>query len=189
MIGPLECAAAERLAGAIALAEASDDERKAYRAHLSRCQKCLREFGGEREIERVMSVLTRARDEERWEPALRLTPGRASARRGAWIVVATLAAALALVLGVRSLERPGAPVAVQAISAPEARALAALDTQTGPKREARAESLAVGGATFSTALQITVDRRGRPVRCRISTSSGDRAFDESICRAAMRARY
>jgi hypothetical protein len=184
------CASTERLAGAIAIGEASDADRQIYRAHLSSCRTCLLEFGGEREIERIMSVVERAREDERWEPALRLTPGRTSTRRSLWFLAGALAAALVLVVGVRTLERSGPAVpTVQAISATEARALAALDTQTVPKREARAESLAVGAATFSTALEVTVDAHGRPVRCRISTSSGDRAFDQSICRAALRARY
>ena len=85
--------------------------------------------------------------------------------------------------------RPVTP-AQHAMSAHEARALAALGTQTAPRREGRAESLAVGApATFSTAFDVTVDGRGMPVRCSITKSSGDRALDQSVCRAAMRAHY
>jgi hypothetical protein len=184
-----DCASTQRLAGAIALGEADDAQREAYRSHLSMCGTCLREFGGEREIERVMSLVSRAREDERWEPALRLAPRRAGAGRGVLVLASTLAA-LAIVAGIRTWERPGAPApSVPAIASHEAQALAALDTRTGPKREARAESLAVGSATYAAGLEITVDEHGHPQRCRISTSSGDRAFDVSICRAAMHARY
>ncbi len=44
---------------------------RAYRGHLAGCRRCLHAMGGEREIERIMSAVTRARDEERWEPDLR----------------------------------------------------------------------------------------------------------------------
>ncbi len=67
----VHCGRAETLAGAIALGEANETERKEYRAHVAACPSCLAANGGEREIERVMAVAVRARDEERWEPALR----------------------------------------------------------------------------------------------------------------------
>jgi len=66
-----QCARAEILAGAVALGEASDAEREAYRNHVATCAACLRTLGGEREIERVMATVARARDEETWEPAPR----------------------------------------------------------------------------------------------------------------------
>lgn len=62
------CARAEVLAGAIALDEASAAEREEYRNHLATCPSCVRAFGGEREIERVMTRVAHARAAETWEP-------------------------------------------------------------------------------------------------------------------------
>jgi hypothetical protein len=190
MTSGVDCAAAERLAGAIAIGEASDGERVAYRAHVAVCEGCLSELGGEREIERVMSVTARARDEERWEPDVRATFARTRTPRRGWNVAAALAAAVVLFVGVRALERPNAVVPVrQVISAQEARALAALNTQSMPPREGRAESLVVGAATYSGAVEVSVDARGTPLRCTVTKSSGDRAVDRSLCRAVMHQRY
>lgn len=61
---------AEAIAGAIALGEASDEERREYRAHIASCSRCLDALGGEREIERVASTVSRAREVEVWEPDL-----------------------------------------------------------------------------------------------------------------------
>jgi hypothetical protein len=190
MMGRVDCTSAEELAGAIAIGEATDAERDAYRAHLAKCARCLRDLGGEREIERIMSVAARARDEERWEPDLRATFARRRTPRYAWGAVAAVAAAVALFVGVRATERPKPAVPVHAsISAQEAGALAALNTQSMPPREGRAESLVVGATTYSTAFEVNVDERGTPLRCAITKSSGDRALDESVCRAAMHQRY
>ncbi len=60
----------EAIAGAIALGEAADEERRHYREHIAACATCLRALGGEREIERVASTVAFARDEEIWEPNL-----------------------------------------------------------------------------------------------------------------------
>lgn len=60
----------EAIAGAIALGEASDAERREYREHIAACMACLRELGGECEIERVASTVDSAREIEVWEPAL-----------------------------------------------------------------------------------------------------------------------
>lgn len=60
----------EAIAGAIALGEASDAERREYREHIAACMACLRELGGECEIERVASTVDAARETEVWEPAL-----------------------------------------------------------------------------------------------------------------------
>lgn len=60
----------ESLAGAIALGEASDDERRQYREHIATCAQCLHALGGEREIERVASTVASARESEVWEPSL-----------------------------------------------------------------------------------------------------------------------
>jgi len=60
----------ESIAGAIALGEASDAERLEYREHIASCSACLNALGGEREIERVATTVSTARDEEVWEPDL-----------------------------------------------------------------------------------------------------------------------
>lgn len=61
----------EVLAGAIALGEATDEERNEYREHISSCAECLDALGGEREIERVASTIHEAREAEVWQPDLR----------------------------------------------------------------------------------------------------------------------
>ena len=61
----------EAIAGAIALGEASDEERCEYRAHIASCSQCLNALGGEREIERVATTVGAARESEVWEPDLR----------------------------------------------------------------------------------------------------------------------
>jgi hypothetical protein len=73
MTSRADCTRAEGLAGAIAIGEAGEAERDAYRAHLAECARCLHELGGEREIERVMTAVGQARDDECWEPDLRST--------------------------------------------------------------------------------------------------------------------
>ncbi len=188
---PATCDAIERLAGAIALGEAGDAERETYRNHLAACPHCLRELSGEREIERVMSAIVQARAEERWEPHCRPMLARKPSPRFGWAAVALLAAAIALVVGIRITERPQqAPLAQRSVTAPEARAIAVLNTQTLPHREGRAESLAVGPeATLAVTVEVNVNAHGTPVGCRITTSSGNGIFDRSICRSAMRARY
>lgn len=64
------CNQAEVLAGAIALGEATDAERQAYRGHVATCSACLRANGGEHEIERTMACVGRARADETWDPDL-----------------------------------------------------------------------------------------------------------------------
>ena len=64
------CNQAEVLAGAIALGEATDAERQAYRGHVATCSSCLRANGGEHEIERTMARVGQARDAETWDPDL-----------------------------------------------------------------------------------------------------------------------
>lgn len=186
MIGRVDCAAAERLAGAIAVNEASDAERDTYRAHLAACEHCLRQLGGERDIERVMGTVARARDEERWQPDV-----RALARRSAPVrapVWAALAAAIVVAAGIGVAQQLRPAATPPPISAPEARALAVLGTQTMPQREGRAESLAVGRGSATT-LNLRIDARGVPVQCTITAGSGNRAKDDAICRAAMQRRY
>lgn len=60
----------EAIAGAIALGEATDEERREYREHLVACSSCLQSLGGEHEIERVAARISSARDSEVWQPAL-----------------------------------------------------------------------------------------------------------------------
>lgn len=60
----------ESLAGAIALGEATDAERREYREHLSSCESCLTTLGGEHQIERTASVVAAARETETWQPDL-----------------------------------------------------------------------------------------------------------------------
>jgi len=186
--GRVDCAGAERLAGTIAVNEATDAQRDAYRAHLAGCGHCLRDLGGEREIERVMGTIAQARDAERWQPNLRsLSRRRAPGRAGAW--AAALAAAIVIAAGIGLAEHQVRPASTTAsISPPEARALAALGTQTMPRLQGRAESLSVGAATVTT-LNLRIDARGIPLQCTVATSSGDRAKDGAICRAAMHRRY
>lgn len=186
-----DCTLAERLAGAIAIGEAGEEDRVAYRAHLADCRRCLHALGGEREIERVMSAVARARADECWEPERRMTLGRRHMGRNAWTLAAALAAAIILAIGVRAAEKPRTIASPQrTVSVQEVHAIAALDTQTAPRREGRAESISLGAATtFSTAFDVTVDERGTPLRCTITKSSGSRVADRSVCRAAMHAHY
>ncbi|GAC1388680.1 MAG: hypothetical protein NVSMB31_03110 [Vulcanimicrobiaceae bacterium] len=62
---------AEVLAGAIALGEATDEERVEYRRHLAACAACLQSLGGEHELERLHSVVQQAHESEMWEPDVR----------------------------------------------------------------------------------------------------------------------
>ncbi len=71
----------EAIAGAIALGEASDEERRLYREHIASCSPCLRSLGGECEIERVACTVASARDTELWQPDLRDVVGAKLRRR------------------------------------------------------------------------------------------------------------
>lgn len=99
------CARAEVLAGAVALGEATDHERDEYRRHVAACASCLRELGGEREIERVMETISQARASEVWDPVpLRAGERRARKVRFAWSMGASAAALAVLAsLGIHSL--------------------------------------------------------------------------------------
>lgn len=191
------CESAETLAGAIALGEAGQHEREAYRAHLSQCERCLNELGGEREIERVMTTVAQARDSERWEPrvSLKTAHRRRSARAFGWTAgFAACAAMLVLFFAPMRTPRPvAAPQSVARVSHDQRdSAIAALETQTSPKTESAAESLAVGEPVtpaHATTFQVTLDPRGLPVNCTIVKSSGQASRDAAICGAAMRDRY
>ncbi len=95
----------ETIAGAIALGEASDAERREYREHISSCTDCLNSLGGECEIERVASTVAQARESEIWQPDLRGVVAARMQRRGRslryGLVVAS--AALAVSIGVHAL--------------------------------------------------------------------------------------
>jgi TonB family protein len=306
-----DCARAETLAGAIALQEATDGERDVYRRHLASCARCVETLGGEREIERVMSVVASARDGESWEPDLRnALRDRSRARRGAWtfgiglaamavavslsvhliaagtmrpiaLVPATTVAAVdsafhvtlerrsqpqkAVVASHPAIAAPGAsqpirvahnvvPVPVPVANPKRAKApsgdagqtsaasndpaliaalppseqakgsLSSMQTQSAaPVYSHQAESIAVAparsivvrdvapvggtltlpnppaiagremaaeGLTEATATYaLAVDERGVPIMCQIQRSSGITAIDESVCRAAMRAKF
>lgn len=181
------CDRAESLAGAIALGEASAAEREQYRLHLAHCARCVEAYGGERNIERVMAVVARARDDERWEPVARARmPHRVPIVSVArWSAVAATAALFAFALtsppGVTDLHRARNGAA----------AIAALNTQIPPRRVEQTESLVYGSATTSKTaalFELGVDRDGQPKSCRIVRSSGFSRLDAAVCRAAMQSR-
>lgn len=186
-----DCARAETLAGAISLGEADEAQREMYRSHLATCGRCRAELGGERAIERAMATVTEARDAERWEPDLRAARMRPREQYGAWRWVAALAAAAALIAGLRTMERhPATTVAAQSSGPTEraaTRAVAALNTQTLPQRQHEAESLAFAPAAPGTMeLKLRLDGRGGSSRCIVTKSSGSRGLDAAVCRAALR---
>lgn len=190
----LECAHAEALAGAIALGEAMDCERERYRAHLATCARCRHEFGGERQIERVMAVPAQAHETERWEPDLRSAWRQPRRRPAVWKSAALVAAAAIVIFGIQTM-RQHPTVATQRSAASQSssqqaeRAVAVLNTQTMPRREQRAESLAVTStlpATRDVILRLRMNGRGAPTSCTIAKSSGDGAIDDAVCRAALR---
>jgi hypothetical protein len=186
-----DCARAEMLAGAIALGETDEAQRDTYRNHLATCAGCRNDLGGEREIERVMATTREARDSERWEPVLRPAHMRTPARRSTWQWAVALAAAAALVVGLRAIDKPSNGTAVvsgaSVSSAQVARAVAALNTQTAPRRENQAESLSFASTRSSTlAVALSLDVRGMPKQCTVTKSSGNRVLDRAVCRAAIK---
>ncbi len=60
----------EILAGAIALGEATDADRREYREHIAHCAECLDELGGEHELARTTASIGAARDGEVWNPEM-----------------------------------------------------------------------------------------------------------------------
>ena len=190
MKAPSNCAAAEILAGAIALGEAGDEQRHAYREHLSRCRHCLTQIGGEREIERVINVVAQARDQEQWQPDVRRALARVPRRRRAWKWGAGLAAAAAVSIAILATQRH-APVVVHSVATQDLTAVAALGTQTMPQREHRAESLAFSSAQAARStitFEVRLDERGKPTRCTVIKRSGPASLDAALCDAVMRAR-
>ncbi len=138
-----------------------------------------------------MSLAAHARDDERWEPDLRkaLVRRRAPVRAWGWAAAATaiaiaLGSAFALQKPLTVAERP------HVVSAHEARAVASLGTQSGARREGRAESLVLeSAAPVTAALRLSVDHRGTALHCTITKSSGDPALDAAVCRAALHQGY
>jgi len=87
----------ESLAGAIALGEATDADRRAYREHIASCAQCLNELGGEHELARTNAIVGEARDAEVWDPQL----GNVLRRRSRGLSpVVRFAAAFAITFGV-----------------------------------------------------------------------------------------
>jgi hypothetical protein len=190
----LECAHAETLAGAIALGEALECERERYRAHLAICARCRHQFGGERQIERVMAVPAQAYETERWEPDLRSALRRRRRASALWKPAALVGAAAIAVFGIQTMRHyptvtaQRTPVS-QSSSEQAERAVAVLNTQTMPRREQRAESLVVAPtlpATRDVTLRLRMNARGVATGCTIAKSSGDGAIDAAVCRAALR---
>jgi hypothetical protein len=190
MNAALNCTAAEILAGAIALGEAGDEQRHAYREHLSTCRRCLATIGGEREIERVINVVAQARDQEQWQPDVRRALARVPARSNGWKWGAGLAAAAAITVTILATHRH-APVAVRSVPMPDVAAVAALGTQTMPQREHRAESLSfisAQAARSTITFEVRLNERGKPTRCTIIKHAGRASLDAALCDAVMRAR-
>lgn len=95
-----DCGRAEILAGAIALGEASDGERDEYRRHIASCASCLETYGGEREIERVMSTVAQARESEIWEPVAVVATQRRARRLLPFFGLGASAVALGVAISV-----------------------------------------------------------------------------------------
>lgn len=194
-----DCGQAEILAGAIALGEADDTQRHAYREHLSICRRCLSTIGGEREIERVMSVVAEAREQEHWEPQPRSVFSRAQTRRPVLQWAAALAAAVVVAFVARQTYATR-PVVVHSVAMPaktsvsaeqEARVVAALGTQAGPRHEPHAESLAFNaraGAAQSVTVKVSFDAHGKPTHCTGAHPVGDPQLVSTLCNFVMRAR-
>jgi TonB family protein len=73
------------LAGAIALGEATDGERREYRQHLAGCSTCLQALGGEHELERTAAIVGAARECEVWQPDLSdAVASKMQARKRVW---------------------------------------------------------------------------------------------------------
>lgn len=187
----MSCARAEIVAGAIALGEAREDERHAYRAHLAHCSRCVNALGGEREIERTVSLVASARESERWEPDVRRQLARAvnGPMRLRWLSVA--ATAIVAMLAIVILQRHPVIPHKSALPAPvadtqRAQAIAALGTQNMPAFQNQAESLQFrSGATLT--LRVVLDAHGKPVRCAV-LHGAQRSLDRAFCAAVMRSR-
>jgi TonB family protein len=110
----------EAIAGAIALGEAGEDERREYREHIASCAACLNALGGEREIERVASAVSAARDEEVWQPDVGdvvATRMRRRSQRLRW-TLSIFGAALAASFGMHAIFAASIPRLSSAAAAP-----------------------------------------------------------------------
>lgn len=97
----------EALAGAIALGEATDADRRAYREHIAHCSECLSELGGEHELARTSAIVAEARDGEVWNPEL----GNVMRRRSRVLSpVLRIAAAFAITFGLAAAALHYVPV-------------------------------------------------------------------------------
>lgn len=194
-----DCLHAEILAGALALGEASDAERDAYRRHLAECTPCIEALGGEREIERMANVIAQAHDEERWEPdvrtAFRPRTGvgvqRFVLRFGSVAAAAILFITFGLYQHQLGSQKPAfmhPPIKLVNPTLRDENAVAALGTN--PKAQPavhHAESIAIvpqGTAAF----EVRIDEHGKLQQCKITKSTGVTSLDQAICRAALEAR-
>lgn len=105
----------DSLAGALALGEASTEEREQFEAHAADCRPC-REQGAD-ELIAVRERITTARDEETWRPSLgsalmsrirdqRSRRSRLTFRALGWSVALSLALEAAFVSGLTSYAGP-----------------------------------------------------------------------------------
>jgi hypothetical protein len=187
----MSCDRAEIIAGAIALGEAREEERHAYRGHLSQCVRCVGAIGGEREIERTIGLVAAARESERWEPDIRRAIVQSTRRssRVRWIYAGATALVAVLVLTVFQ-QHPVIPhksaLPAPAAGVQQAAAIAALGTQSMPAFQHSAESLQFrSGATLT--LRVVLDGHGRPVRCAV-LHGAQRSLDRAFCAAVLRSR-
>jgi hypothetical protein len=187
------------LAGAIALGEAGDAERNAYRQHLSVCRRCVVSIGGEREIERVMSLVAEAREQEHWQPQARGLFSHAK-KRGPALRWGAAAAAALLAVFVARQGYQSHPVVVHSVTLPakagvsaqqEARVAAALGTQAAPKREHHAESLAFGArenVPQTITVKVSFDAHGKPTQCKGVHRPNGGHLVATLCDMVMRGR-
>ena len=134
----------EKIAGAIALGEATDDERREYREHIAACSSCLQALGGEREIERVVSTVSSARESEVWEPdirnvvASRMQRRSRSLRFGFGVTGVALALSLGLHAVVASRTAPLAMQSERTLAETAGVTHITLDQRSGPALKAPA---------------------------------------------------
>lgn len=112
----------EAIAGAIALGEATDEERREYREHIATCPACLDALGGEHEIERVAATVIAARESEVWQPDLRDVVEARLKRRNRTLRLGFAFAGLCLVIsfGVHTLAVSALPRISSSIAQPVA---------------------------------------------------------------------
>ncbi|MFY9709381.1 MAG: hypothetical protein WAK88_04360, partial [Candidatus Cybelea sp.] len=161
--------------------------------------RCLVSIGGEREIERVMSVIGQAREQEQWQPQARSLFSRAKSRAPILRWSAAVVAAL-LVVFVARQGYQNHPVVVNSVTPPaktsvtaeqEARVIAALGTQSVPKREHRAESLAFSArenAAQTITVKVSFNAAGKPTHCKGVHHANSQKLVATLCDMVMRGR-